>query len=297
MSHLGLVNLAQRLLNQTLGQGQDPRVTSKTATTAANKNDRPLASGDQFTPSTHTDQSQNTAQAAGLFQVSESTLFSAAAQFLFTQTATPAQNAVPAPAAQPTVTTQPAAKAVSSAAIVPSPAPPTTAGTSTLAPTTPASPLTTPATATAAAPDTVAAIQAQLQGLNNALAALGIPQSDFARIDQIAAIINDFSPVAFSALVTQLEALAQAVSQQPAAAAAKASTSAAAPAVATPAATNSANAPAANTGGSTTNPASFQISELSIRFTGVNETLQTGSNGSGQNSGGNTTSNFSASAN
>jgi hypothetical protein len=310
MSLIGLVNLTERLLNQTLGQGQDTQAAGKAATAAPTNN--AANAEDLFTPSAHAAQGQNTAQAAGLFQVNQSALFSAAAQLLLTQTNAPAKNAVPVTATQPAVASvAPAATPAAAANVIirntPSTLAPATAAplastatnplilnTSTLAPTAAAvAPAATSAAIAPTAASTPAATLTQLQNLNNALAALGIPQSDFARIDQIATFINDFNPVAFSSLLIQLEALAKAVSQQPASAPATAA-NAAGPAVATPAATNASTTGGANTGGNTGNPANFQISELSIRFTGINETQQTGGNGSGPAAGGSTTTNISA---
>jgi hypothetical protein len=52
------------------------------------------------------------------------------------------------------------------------------------------------------------AFNSELQSLNTALSALGLPQSDIAVIDRIAALLKDFSP-AYSDLLHQFETLAQ----------------------------------------------------------------------------------------
>jgi hypothetical protein len=67
--------------------------------------------------------------------------------------------------------------------------------------------------ATAASSGTLAN-QAQLQTLNNSLAALGLSTSAIQTVDQIANAINDFNPDAYSSLVYQLEAAAQAAASQ-----------------------------------------------------------------------------------
>jgi hypothetical protein len=53
-----------------------------------------------------------------------------------------------------------------------------------------------------------------LQTLNNSLAALGLSTSAIRTVDQIANAINDFNPDAYSNLVYQLEAAAQAAASQ-----------------------------------------------------------------------------------
>jgi len=70
---------------------------------------------------------------------------------------------------------------------------------------------TTPASAT---PQGALAVQQQLQTLNNSLAALGLSAADIQKVDQVAGLINDFSPTAFTSLVYQLEAVAQNVARQ-----------------------------------------------------------------------------------
>jgi hypothetical protein len=58
----------------------------------------------------------------------------------------------------------------------------------------------------------------QLQALNNALQALGLSPTDINQIDQIASVIKDFNPAAFTSLAYQLAALSPpAATQQPSA--------------------------------------------------------------------------------
>ena len=68
--------------------------------------------------------------------------------------------------------------------------------------------------ATTAAPAGTLASQAKLQTLNNSLAALGLSTAAIKTVDQIANAINDFNPAAYSSLVYQLEAAAQAAASR-----------------------------------------------------------------------------------
>ena len=84
MSLVGLVNLAERLLNQNTTQGQDAQTAQKAASPQGNQEPQAVTE-DQFTPSAQSGQAQATAQAAGLFSVAQFTFFSAAADFLLGQ--------------------------------------------------------------------------------------------------------------------------------------------------------------------------------------------------------------------
>ena len=108
MSLVGLVNLAERLLNQGSTQGQDPQTAQKAASTPPTRGAQGTAE-DLFTPS-----AQNAlAQDAGLFSVAQLSFFSAAADFLLGQ-ATPQQ-----PAAAPAVNTPANATQAAAQAAVP----------------------------------------------------------------------------------------------------------------------------------------------------------------------------------
>src|SRR6266852_2967755 len=207
MATIGLVSLTERLLNQTAGQAQEPQAAPPSR---ANENNGITgATVDQFTPS-----AQNAAEAAGLFTVSQITLFSPAAEFLLAQAPNPQANPVNATDTAAIFTAPPAAQeaaAINTAA--PVPAPDAAAATAALA--TPAPPNATAANAAAAraaanAPATTSAnVQHQLQLLNNALAALGLNSADIQKIDSIAGLIGDFQPTRFANLAFQLQALAQ----------------------------------------------------------------------------------------
>lgn len=241
MALIGLVNLTERLLNQTAGQNDNAQ-TGTTPASGAQDRDRTTTAADQFTPSAP-NASGATAEAAGLFTVSQFTLFSAAADFLLAQTLQPAappaanaqttgNNANPlALALVPTATTAlaptaaagNAAAASQAATTVPAPNTNTGIGTGAAAAGANATAAQAPAANTAAAANATGSavataagspnVQSQLQSLNNALAALGLSQADIQVIDRIASVIQDFSATAFTSLVYQLEALAQNAAQ------------------------------------------------------------------------------------
>lgn len=275
MSLVAIVNLADRLLNQTFGQDQETQSKSAPAK-EARVEEKDGRNEDRFTRSVQATQAGPTAEAAGLFQVTQFTVFSAAADFLLTQTAAPPANqvepAAPYPAAvKPAVVPTPATNTAVAA--------PVAAGTATnsaaLKVPAPASfaPATTPAATT-----TNLNTQEQLQALNNALAALGLPQADFAKIDRIASLIKDFNPVAFTDLVYQLAALAKAQSAQPAASG-----------------TNTANATTGAANNGAPNGGGLHIQELVIRFSSVEAQGTIGGAGNGTN-GSNAIGNFQISA-
>ncbi|MGH9679486.1 MAG: hypothetical protein ACRD4Y_06020 [Candidatus Acidiferrales bacterium] len=185
---------------------------------------------DVFTPSAQT----NTAQEAGLFQLNQFSLFPALQAAQTTATYNP--QGVPAAIAnadtvQPvtTVSVQTAAPGTQQVAALPSPNVP------------PANP------------------QNQIQYFNQVLTALGLQNNDIQKLDQIATLVNDFSPTAFTDLINQFRALAQQQSQ----------IAASAPA----AATN------AISGG-------YQVQGLAIQFAGSkNEPNPSGAQTGGQNNG------------
>jgi len=239
MALIGIVQFAEKLLNQAQENDQTQQTNSKQAgqTKAAGNSD-----GDQFTPS-----AQNAGQDAGLFHVSNFSIFSAAADFILTEPATAqapaagsngataqtagtnddatnaaataqAANANAAAASAATQATQQnAAATVAVAANAPTPAAtnppalPAAQDTATNAATTASG-----AAAADAAADTTAAANAQteLQSLNATLAALGLSPDEITVIDRVAQLINDFNPQAYTDLINQLEALAQAVAPQ-----------------------------------------------------------------------------------
>jgi hypothetical protein len=107
------------------------------------------------------------------------------------------------------------APAPQSATSAPAPATPTPAAI--VAALTQAAAIGSPAPVTAIPDVNPAALQSQLQTLNTALSNQGLNTTQITKIDQIASIIQNFSPVAYSDLVYQLKALAQQPAQQTAA--------------------------------------------------------------------------------
>jgi hypothetical protein len=230
MTLSGLANLADTLLNQTVAQELQalPAATVANATVVAAS---PAATLDQFVPSSQTGTAAATAEAAGLFTAAPSSLFTAAANSLLAQSTLSQTNLAVAPLVTPLAfLAQAAAQAAvqvsafaAAASGIPAAANAINANVAP-APTAlpqPGAPATTntngttaiPAAAAAPAPG-IASIQAQLQKLNISLAALGLNTTDIQKVDQIASLINDFNPIAYSNLVYQLEALAQNATQR-----------------------------------------------------------------------------------
>jgi len=251
MATTGLVNLAESLLNQTATAQELQAVPATNGTgtaTAGAVNTQAIL--DEFVPSSQTGAANATAEAAGLFTAAQIPLFTAAANSLLSQS-TPAQTnlaAAPgytvAPLVPPlislvegtaqtpiqTITTPPApAAATPAAATLAVAVAGVRAGTNGNASAANVAPVATtqqPAAAasatngasaigaTTAAPAGTLASQAKLQTLNNSLAALGLSTAAIKTVDQIANAINDFNPAAYSSLVYQLEAAAQAAASR-----------------------------------------------------------------------------------
>ena len=244
MALTALIRLSEQLLNETVAtQGAGTPQTPVNA--AGNTTNSPAAPAarDQFVPSTQNNAAAANAEAAGLFRVAQFSLFTAAADSLLAQTApaqqknaasqpAPAAGVLFEPAAQGAGVINPAAKqATDLAAATHSPAAANananntnTTDAATALPQ-PVAAATTTANATSAGTANAtaagaASVQAELQALNNTLAALGLNATDIRKVDQIASLINDFNPAAFTSLAYQLERFAQNVAQQSAAAAA-----------------------------------------------------------------------------
>ena len=287
MSLNAIINLAERLLTNSSEQSTDTSSGSRQSKQAA-RVESDANGRDRFTPSAPAQQD------AGLFQVKQFSFFSAAAEFLLSQTLQPQANpvatspAVPANATgspvvvQPTtaLAQDPAGTSVAATPIVAARFPAANSAPIVAAPAATAAIANAPAAASVTANST----QSQLLALNTALAALGLNASQLAQVDQIAKLIQDFNPAAFASLLYQLEALAH-VSAQPAAApptstAAQSATSA----NATVAGTSAAGTTTGITSGTNT-AGGFQLQELVIKFSGIQESFtQTGSGAQGGNS-------------
>ncbi len=305
MSLVGLVSLAERLLNQNPAPGQDTQTVQKPASPQSTHGSQ-SAGEDQFTPSTQSSQAQTSAQDAGLFRVTQLSFFSAAADFLLGQNAAAPTNLTaggpPTSNANPSAPqTTNANSQVTQTAVAPSPGtpalaalvqPPSRAGNGTNADNTLNAQRAALATLvpTAATTTGSATIQQQLQTLNQALAALGLSPQDIQQLDRIASVIKDFNPQAYTALVYQLEELAQQNSNQASAPTAANNQSAAGNTNAT-----TTNAPAAN--GATANSGGFQVQELVIKFSGVEAQGSTQSGANGNTNGGTQVTNGTANGN
>ena len=244
MALTALIRLSEQLLNETAAaQGAGSPQTPVNATGNTTNSPAAPAARDQFVPSTQNNAAAANAEAAGLFRVAQSSLFTAAADSLLAQTAparqrnaasqpAPAAGVLFEPAAQGAGVINPAAKqATDLAAATHTPAAANanannanTADAATALPQ-PVAAATTTANATSAGTANAtaagaASVQAELQALNNTLAALGLNATDIRKVDQIASLINDFNPAAFIRLAYQLERFAQNAAQQSAAAAA-----------------------------------------------------------------------------
>ena len=243
MALTALIRLSEQLLNETAAaQGAGtPQTPVNAAGNTANSPAAPAAR-DQFVPSTQNNAAAANAEAAGLFRVAQFSLFTAAADSLLAQTAparqrnaasqpAPAAGVLFEPAAQGAGVINPAAKqATDLAAATHTPAAANanannanTADAATALPQPVAAATTANATSAGTANATAAgaaSVQAELQALNNTLAALGLNATDIRKVDQIASLINDFNPAAFIRLAYQLERFAQNAAQQSAAAAA-----------------------------------------------------------------------------
>lgn len=97
MSLVGLVNLAERLLNQSDTQGQDTQLTQKAANSQVVQGS-PGGVEDRLTPSTQDPQTHANAQDAGLFRVAQFSFFSAAADLFLGQSVGATTNAARAEA-------------------------------------------------------------------------------------------------------------------------------------------------------------------------------------------------------
>jgi hypothetical protein len=229
MATTGLVNLAESLLNQTATAQvlQALPATNGTGTaTAGAVNTQAIL--DEFVPSSQTGAANATSEAAGLFTAAQIPLFTAAANSLLAQATSTQTNPAVTPGNTVDPLIPPLVSLVEGTAQTPIQ---TISTTQAPAATTPAAatlavavggtavnvaPVATtqPAAAATAASTNTLATQAQLQTLNNSLAALGLSTSAIQTVDQIANAINDFNPDAYSSLVYQLEAAAQAAASQ-----------------------------------------------------------------------------------
>ncbi len=236
-----VLQIADRLLSGEFQQGADKTVNAKAGANPNSAKPADVGGGDRFTPSRQASGAK-AASEAGIFQVE---------QFRFTainlETANPVT--IPQNAPSATQTTTPAATAAAPAAA-----------------------------SSAVVPQAAVSSQDPLQSLNAALVSLGLNPAEIAAFDQFAKLLLQFNPNALQDLQNQLHELAAEF-----AASNVASTAPAAPATTTTAGQAAATTQAtpAATAGQTATPATqqgFQLTELSVSFTGINETLTQGGN-------------------
>jgi hypothetical protein len=243
MALTGIVNLADRLVNQSQPQTEqsfaDTTPTTAQGSGTLKSSAAPVTSvtaADEFTLSAQTPAAGATAQAAGLFSVATFSLFTAAAKFLLGDSGS-GSSATAKSAPTGSDASAPAVTTATSSAVNPSAQNATPAAGNSSAIASPTNADNTLALATAPVNSTVsnlpffassatpgstalalippssvaqsASVNSELQSLNTALSALGLPPSDIAVIDRIAALLKDFSPAAYSDLLHQFETLAQ----------------------------------------------------------------------------------------
>jgi ubiquinone biosynthesis protein UbiJ len=211
MQEIGNVDLASRRLDEAARRvetDQEPARSSRVNRERQSEHD----SEDRFTPSNNQGP-QAAAQDPGLFQPSHVEFFSVTAIFFLAQFGT-------SQASQPAASNSSASGAPVPASAAPAPSATVTPGPATnpnvpptLAPTAPSpAPTNTsgsPAGATTLPVATTPTSQDPLQALNDALSQLHLSPEAVQVFDQIASLIKSFSEAAFTALVSQLQALAQ----------------------------------------------------------------------------------------
>jgi hypothetical protein len=258
MSISSIVQIAERLLNGNLGQDQENQGKSKPAQRATQGQNNQTEFGDRFTRSADTADG-NAAGETGILQVEKLRFTAVNIQSSGGNTATAATSPAAAATVVPQNTADGAAVPAIGAAITATPAAPQGA-------------------TAAAAPNTVQT-QQDLQGLNASLSALGLNAAEIAAFDQFAAVLFQFDPNALQDLQNQLNLLATQFQTLNAPATTAPSTNAAA---ATTSTTNTAatTTPATTAAPPPANAPGFQLTELSISFKGVQETVnQTTQNG------------------
>ena len=184
MALTGIVNLAERLLNQSQSQPQTeqntpqvapnilpvvPPIASPENSALANTLAAPVT--DAFTSSAQTPAADSTAQAAGLFRVATASPFTAAANVLFVDASVTAGNSA----------TQDSTTAAASVGA-----------------TLPAVPPPLPSVAQAATTNS------ERQALNNLLAAEGLSTANITQVDNVAQSLNDYDPTDYATLVNEL---------------------------------------------------------------------------------------------
>jgi hypothetical protein len=283
MSISSIVQIAGRLLNRNLDEEQQNQGKSQALAGATREQtNQPDFGGDRFTPSQRND-AATAASDTGFLQVEQLrfTAVNAGPAVANPNPPTPAPNAAVTNAVSPAPANSVSPPGgVNTAPVVTTPATatPSNAGTAV------APPAATPTTSTTTSTPTATQAQQDLQSLNSSLQALGLNAAEIAAFDQFAGVLLQFDPNGLQDLENQLNLLAAQF---------QAGNAAPTPAAATQAPVNAQTAATPQTPATTQGPAptpSYQLSELSVSFTGVQGTL----NQSGQNGGAGSATQFAA---
>lgn len=190
----GIGTLLQILANQLREQPANSQSGANIPATANAGN--VTLTEDTFTPSNQNDSAQSSAQDAGIFQLSQGTLLSLAADQQFQQPTANAQN-------------------IATSAQGASSAPQQDAATNSSAPAHPGQLFAPkPPGQTPAAPAPSPNVEGQIQALNAALPALGLSKVEIQEIDSLAQQIQNFNPATYTDLINQFKALEQQSTQQ-----------------------------------------------------------------------------------
>jgi len=233
-----ILQIADRLLSGEFQQNTDENGNVKQAATASTARTAEQKGGDRFRPSQRAN-GTNSAAEAGIFQLE---------QFRLT--------AINMEAGSPATVPQTAGAATQTTVRVPTAAAPAAASGA------------QNAVATIGPTSAAAVAQDSLQSLNAAVVSLGLNPAEIAAFDQFAKLLLQFNPNALQDLQNQLHELA-------------AEFSANNNANATPAATTAgttATAPQATTTAAPPSQQGYHLTELSVSFTGINETSTLGGN-------------------
>ncbi len=241
MSLIGLVHLAEGVFKQAQENQSNGTDSEKTRAQPAVQNADTI-DRDEFRHSRQSDGNE-----AGLFQVKQTSVFTAAATVLLVEGNQRQNQTAQTQTAQTPSNAQSTASLRVNAATANRSATTNTAGNATS--------------------KEESQTLLELSDLNVALIALGLSQDEISVVDRVAQLINNFSPAAFRSLVNQLQVLAQQSGQSaPNATPSAGSTS--------NTASDSAAAPATNETPMTAPDGGFTIQALTIKFAGVNEIVQ-----------------------
>ena len=231
MALTSIINLNELLAAQNKGKGTGAQAVANATGTSTPVSPLPPIQ-DSFTPSAAGHSSQAAALEAGLFQIALSPI-------------------LPAPGTtQAQTNPNPVGAQATSAATITPYAPATTSDL-----TLPGAASAQPAVSANGQAIPGLSTQNQIQNLNQALVTLGLNHNDILKLDQIATLVNTFSPDAFTDLIGQFKVLAQQSAQR--------------------VVTNS-GAPGS------TNPSSFQVQGVLLHFSAAQKATNAGAGPNGE---------------